>query len=478
MNKIREILEEVVDLDYYLTQDFVDKIIIKKKNNSKTGEIGYIEKGTGQHQSNTIYDWNYLARTIQASDYKAPLKIICDVKKGAGVLKLNDTMYSVRKITPLECWRLQGFKDEDYYKVEPFLSKTKLYERAGRGICVPMLQDIFKNFIPKDEHIKLFESFSGVGSQRMALENEGFNFESVGTMEVDKWGIIAYDKIHNNQLELKKYPKKEDMIDEMKKRNIAYNFSTYKDEMPRSENEVKILYKAHKNSNNYGDITRINPSELPDMNFFTYSFPCKNISVAGNQKGMEKDSGTQSSLVWECEKIIKEKLPKYLMMENVKNICGKDNIKFFQEWIDLLNSYGYESEWKVYNACDYGVPQNRERVIMMSKLKEENKDKNTKENIQNNLIIIGNYREDLFYMDLLYNSIIYCNDEIWIEKLSELNIDTLPIYKSTFTDDFKFNCILTTKEAQDKIKPYKDNIQSMLTYDFRVNPPKLWKKII
>ena len=56
------------------------------------------------------------------------------------------------------------------------------------------------------------------------------------------------------------------------------------------------------------------------------------------------------------------------MMENVKNICGNENIGLFREWIALLESYGYKSEWGVYNAMDYGVPQNRERVIMMSKL--------------------------------------------------------------------------------------------------------------
>ncbi len=76
--------------------------------------------------------------------------------------------------------------------------------------------------------------------------------------------------------------------------------------------------------------------DLPDFNFFTYSFPCKNISTAGNQLGLDKGSGTQSSLLWECEKIIRDKRPKYLMMENVKNLCGKNNMENFQVWIDIL----------------------------------------------------------------------------------------------------------------------------------------------
>ena len=369
--RVKDILEDDVDLSYYLTQDFIDKIIIKRRYKSLTGELGYIEKGTGQHQSNTIYDSNYLARTIQAGDYKAPLKVTCDVKNGAGVINLDGKSYSIRKLTALECWRLQGYKDEDYYNAEKYLSKTKLYERAGRGICVPMLEDIFSKYFNKNEHIKMLECFSGIGSQRMAFRNMGLNYESVGIMEVDRYAILAYNAIFNiDDVTDYTYNKtKDEMIREMRDVNIAYNFSTYKDEMPKSLKDVKLLYNAHIKSRNYGDITKVDPKNLPDFNFFTYSFPCKNISVAGNQKGMEEGSGTQSSLVWECRKIIVEKKPKYLMMENVKNICGSNHMRFFQEWIDLLSSLGYDSHWEVYNAKDYGVPQNRERVIMMSVLK-------------------------------------------------------------------------------------------------------------
>ena len=369
--RLRDILEDNVPLDYYLTQEFCDKIVIKRKKGSITGELGYIEKGTGQHQSSTIYDWNYLARTIQAGDYKAPLKIICTPRKGAGVIKIDDELYSVRKLTTLECWRLQGFSDEDYYKADRLLSKTKMYERAGRGICVPMLEDIFKSYIDFDnnEQMKVFEAFAGVGSQRMALRNLGVDFKSVGIMEVDKSATLAYDAIHSDsdKTDYTKNLSKEEMTKRLRKLNIAYNFSTYKDEMPTNLKELKNLYNAVIRSHNYGDISKIDPTKLPDFDFFTYSFPCKNISVAGNQKGLAKGSGTQSSLVWECEKIIREKKPQYLMMENVKNICGKNHMEFFQEWIDLLSEMGYESHWEVYNACDYGVPQNRERVIMMSK---------------------------------------------------------------------------------------------------------------
>ena len=140
--------------------------------------------------------------------------------------------------------------------------------------------------------IKVFEAFAGVGSQAMALRNIGLDFEVVGISEVDRYGLIAYDAIHNNneEVELKS---KEEMLEEITKRNIAYNFSTGKSEIPKKEEEIRKLYEAHIRSKNYGDITKIDPTELPNFDLFTYSFPCKNISIAGGQAGLAEGSGTQ-----------------------------------------------------------------------------------------------------------------------------------------------------------------------------------------
>jgi len=95
--------------------------------------------------------------------------------------------------------------------------------------------------------------------------------------------------------------------------NIGYNFSTGDSEIPRHERDIEKLYQACVRNKNYGDIRLIDEKTLPNFDFFTYSFPCKNISVAGAQAGAEKDSDTQSSLLWECERIIRHKKPRYLM---------------------------------------------------------------------------------------------------------------------------------------------------------------------
>lgn len=167
--------------------------------------------------------------------------------------------------------------------------------------------------------LKVFTAFSGYDSQCMALDRLGIGYELVGWSEIDKYAIQAHNAV---------YPQ-------------------YRDR-------------------NFGDICHIDWDKVPDFDLFTYSFPCTDISTAGKQVGLEKGSGTRSSLLWECEKAIENKMPKYLLMENVKALVSKKFINHFNEWVSYLQSIGYSNFWKLINAKDYGVPQNRERVFMIS----------------------------------------------------------------------------------------------------------------
>ena len=163
--------------------------------------------------------------------------------------------------------------------------------------------------------LRVFEAFAGYGSQSIALRNLGIEYEVVAISEIDKYAIKAYEAIHGP-------------------------------------------------TNNLGDICKINPSDIPDHDLFTYSFPCQDLSVAGKQAGLGK--GTRSGLLYECEKIIEAKKPKYLLLENVKNLVGKKFKPQFDEWLEYLEGLGYTNYWQVLNAKDYGVPQNRERVFVVS----------------------------------------------------------------------------------------------------------------
>lgn len=115
---------------------------------------------------------------------------------------------------------------------------------------------------------------------------------------------------------------------------------------------------------------RLTGGSVPDFDLFTYSFPCTDLSISGQQLGFERGSGTRSSLLWECETAIRVKHPKVLLMENVKALLSSKFIDNFYQWVSLLKGLGYTSYYGISNGADFGVPQNRERVFMVSILGE------------------------------------------------------------------------------------------------------------
>lgn len=218
--------------------------------------------------------------------------------------------------------------------------------------------------------LKVFEAFAGYGSQRMALENIGINYEVVGISEVDEGAILSYSAIHNDlKKKLDEFPiiDGQEMVEYLEQINVPLDYRTFKNKACSLKGDrLRRQYIANKISNNFGDIRKIDPKKLPDFDFFTYSFPCQDISVAGYQKGLDNGSGTRSSLLWECIKIIKEKRPKYLMMENVKNLVGQKHLKNFENFLDILEKLGYTNYWDVLNSKDYNIPQSRSRVFCIS----------------------------------------------------------------------------------------------------------------
>lgn len=179
----------------------------------------------------------------------------------------------------------------------------------------------------KGNPLTVIELFTGYGSQRMALERlkrdfHPFDFKVLAIAEIDKYALAAYEAVHGD--------------------------------CPNLGSVTDIVWEDH--------------PELKGVGLLTYSFPCQDISAAGKQKGFEKGSNTRSGLLWECERAIRVLRPEYLLMENVKALIQKKFMPGFQRWIDMLSGLGYANFWQVLNAKDYGVPQNRERVFMVSML--------------------------------------------------------------------------------------------------------------
>ena len=190
----------------------------------------------------------------------------------------------------------------------------------------------------------VFTAFSGYDSQMMALRKlsdtyDSLKFELVGWAEVEPAAIAAH--------------------------NTA--FPEY-------------------SQCNYGDISKIDWAKVPDFDIFTYSFPCQAVSKSGKSGGIRKGSNTTSSLLWECERAIEAKRPKYCIMENVKALVTRQKtkkdddteptimIEDFLEWEFTMCTYGYWNYLKVLDAADYGVPQHRERTIMVSIRKDNEED--------------------------------------------------------------------------------------------------------
>jgi len=117
---------------------------------------------------------------------------------------------------------------------------------------------------------------------------------------------------------------------------------------------------------NLGDMSKIEWEGVEDFDLLTYSTPCQSVSTAGKRNGIAEGSGTRSSLLWYTRNAIIAKKPKYLLMENVKGLVSEKFRPYFFAWLKELESYGYDNFYKVLNAKDYGIPQNRERIFVIS----------------------------------------------------------------------------------------------------------------
>lgn len=226
------------------------------------------------------------------------------------------------------------------------------------------------------EKIRVFETFSGIGAQNKALKNLGLDYKIVATSDWFIDAILAYDAIHCRNKKIK-IPSYEKQIEYLNKFTFSGDsVKPYGKITKKNPEEIEKLYIANKRTKNLGSITEIHSNMIPDHDLLTYSFPCQDLSTGGKTRGMKKGSGTRSGLLWEIERILSElkqenRLPKYLLMENVKAILAPSNKKDFEMWQKFLKKLGYENEVMVLSGIYFGVPQDRARCFMVSKLGEK-----------------------------------------------------------------------------------------------------------
>ena len=169
--------------------------------------------------------------------------------------------------------------------------------------------------------LNVLSLFSGIGAFEKALKNNNVDFNLVNYCEIDKYASKAYSLIHN-------------------------------------VSEDKNLH----------NVTKIDTSKLSNIDLITYGFPCQDISQAGVQKGLKDNQGnlTRSGLFFEALRVIKELKPAYAIAENVKALTSKKFKNEFELILNSLEQAGYKNYYKVLNAKDFGIPQNRERVFIVS----------------------------------------------------------------------------------------------------------------
>lgn len=172
--------------------------------------------------------------------------------------------------------------------------------------------------------VRIIELFAGIGACSSALDRLGIEHEIVDAVEIDKYAIASFNAIHGTKF------------------------------------EVQDICKWDK--------------EVGDIDLIMHGSPCQDFSVAGKQAGGDEGSGTRSSLMYETLRIVRKVRPKYVIWENVKNLVSKKHKHNFDRYIEEMEKIGYRSYWKVLNAKDYGVPQNRERVFTVSIRNDANGD--------------------------------------------------------------------------------------------------------
>lgn len=281
---------------------------------------------------------------------------------------------------------------------------------------------------------KVIEAFSGIGSQAKALKNIGIDYEIIATIDWDINAIIAYDIIHNGVPDLSSC--KLLTLDEIRNQLKKYTLSSDGklplnpesiEKMPKTT--IEHLWAAINRSKNLISITDVKGKDLPhDIDLFTYSFPCQDLSIArawhGENGGINRGVKNRSGMLWEVERILQErsqqnlKMPKFLLMENVSNILSPKHLPNLNEWKSNLESMGYFNHIYKLDSRNFGMPQRRERVYMLSVLCNKNQENNIKNYLsQNNLndqqylkrMSIKNVKLDKI-LKVDYENIIYKNE--------------------------------------------------------------------
>ena len=239
---------------------------------------------------------------------------------------------------------------------------------------------IFDFLYPKykiKKPIRLIELFAGYGSQYLALKYLGANVEHYKICEWAVKSIQAYNDLHiQNYCDYSKCLCDKLVLDALMIYGVSVNYNEPATREQLKKQDFRNIYNNIIATNNLVNIQNAKGKDfkIVDRNQYdyimTYSFPCQDLSLAGKGKGMA-DTSTRSGMLWEVERILNElkelnQLPQVLLMENVPQVHGMDNVEYFNKWQLALEKLGYKNYFQDLIATDYGIPQTRNRCFMVS----------------------------------------------------------------------------------------------------------------
>lgn len=305
---IKDILEKQVDKKYFIDNERVRKYFENININDIREEMKIIkildlpkEIHNDQERQRRVYSINGISPTILARADSTKI-----------LIKENEKL-KLRKFTPVENLRVQGFEEEFIEKLKNSkVSDTQLYKQSGNAVSPPVIREIFNHIYKfldsknEDNQIKFIDLFAGLGGFRIALENNGG--KCVFSSEIDKYARETY------------------------KNNFGEEPS--------------------------GDITKIKSQEIPNHDILCAGFPCQPFSIAGKRLGFQDVRG---NLFFEVARILKDKRPGGFILENVAGIVSHDEGRTLKTIMNILEGLDYSFVWKLMNAKNHGVPQNRNR---------------------------------------------------------------------------------------------------------------------
>jgi DNA (cytosine-5)-methyltransferase 1 len=184
----------------------------------------------------------------------------------------------------------------------------------------------------------------------------------IGYSEIDKYAGAVY-KYHFGGKDGDNSNQQSAKIEQNRQRGDRNTDEKTTDVLPTSR--TATLHNGGQYARNFGDITKIDPTTIPDFDLFVGGFPCQAFSIAGKRGGFDDTRGT---LIYDVFRILKEKQPRFVLLENVKGLLSHDSGRTFKVIVSALAELGYAIEWQVLNAKNFGVPQNRERVFIIGHL--------------------------------------------------------------------------------------------------------------